>query len=1129
MLKNSPLNTLDGKPVTVEEKSIASTVCSVEDAILNLAVNTTFLINSFNRAHQMFTIHGELYSKMWQTEVEPVDVEKHRQNCLPRLVSLFEQQRLSLENRQIGDTDDSFSIERPEIQAEIVAEAVAWHKKAHRSGKHSSTAATAVMWHASFCRILADRAATLESLTTSVMPTTSSNVTAIPDIANVFVSIRQALQQISKLHPITQPTAAEQAEELTKRVLELQFHLVHEHSLHNFNEDKEEDDSNSDWMIPAGADGGVFDVRGVLRSRLSLTSPQETTIKEKQCSLDMTTVAAQHLVATESVAKLELLLKGAEMQVAELNEKLTSTALKLGLVQAENHVLRQEQVAAKEANAALQCWLESANNKTEAVEKIVQAQTADLSQAREMHAVEVAHLEYTIETLQQQVEDTEAMLRSDAGDYADAIYTLENQVETLQKENGRLEEQIEEFEAAKDKCFQPIKLEINVFLARELELEKARNAELQEQAINLEEHVASVASELEILMKFQKEQSDAAEKLLLADLARKSELQRLEEYGFTIKNQRIAKIGLAAWRLSTQRSKKLDALYLQKRYRARFQVFSAWESYTKSSALLRTLNTAAVEAAKFSLMQKTFAAWRSTTADLKQQIGSELPRNDPRVHEAAEIFHKKYHITPFQAWRNCAQSQSMQNKALVVLSAAQREARILKEAFALWRDVTAMQLEEFNEFSCGVAARNVLLKSQTLRGWQKYTRKSTAEAVAVATALGASRRGMLSKTFTAWDDYCAEQSNKRSEEAHIEECEALAAKQRERAFRQAEEKAESRATIVSLALQRHIFSIWRTEVSYNKHVDAISTWCASSMRRQLLLRSLGGWRSVIFSNQVEELAHQKGQVEASLRTSFSDIALKNQEIEEVNVSRLQALSRVEELEDNLIELEDNVAVVAREASLLAERLQESEDARLAAKEYKVQAVLGAEAAVATEQEARRAAEIACQRAQKERDDALSRARLSQSEATNAMKACQIAENRAQDAEESRIEAEIVAIEALESVEAAAAACERLAEECAGLHIALNEATQRYNTLKERYAIATETIGTLEESQERCLLEQKDLKQQLKVVQQRWKDAVEEKEIAESDAHVAMRQSQRLAEMLELNVQHQEHPLALMNR
>lgn len=1146
MLSRSPLQQLDGKPVTVEAKKIADAVCGIENAILNLAVNTTVLINSFDRAHHMFNMHSEMYSKLWGRGLNAAG-GKHRQRCIARLVSLFEEERVSLES-----VDNTFNSEKEEIEAKLIAQVVSWHEKTLKTGaaKPSSVATT---WHAAYCRILADQAAKLEELvrsTTAASDSATANVatedgvilsgqelsTAAIDrnnasaISSVFASIRQTLHQICKLRPGIDDTATEQAGKLSKHIMQLQNSLVQElNSGVVYGEIKESGDDFGNWVIPAGISASPL-LNPVLGPASSIkTSP--AALKIGKYPIDMTAIAAQNIVATESIARLEISLKLAEAQAQELNEDLVGTARKLDSVESENQLLRQEQIAAKEANAALQHWLENANSETEGLKTQVEMLREGLHQAREMHAVETENLQNQIETLQRQIEDSESLLKSDAREHENALYKLKSEIKTLQQHRYDIEVELQtalhEAAEAKKQPMQPVKLEINVFLAREVELEKARNAELTLQMEKRAEEAATVAAELESVLKLQKQQADANEKVLLAKMARNIEFERLQKYGIALQARRVATVGLAAWRRATERSKKMAALELQKTQRVRFQLFSTWNNYTKSALLLRTLNTAAIAASKFTVMQRTFSAWRATAAHLKYQVVAELSENDPRVHLASKISEQRYLTLPFQAWKTHTQTIITNNEALIVFCVAQRQSRILKEAFAIWRETTEIRREESHEILCGIAARKVVFSRQMLRAWQRATRRARALAIAEAAATRAAKRSLLAKMLDAWID-C---KNKSAEEAgiiqKIEEFEAFEAHQRDLAFDAAKKKAESRAFIAAVALQRHVFSTWRTELAYNKHIDAISTWCASSTRRQLLLRSLGSWRTAVYSDQVVELAHQKGQMEASLRAASSEIASKEQDIEEVNASRWQALSRVEELEETVAAVEDQLAAAAREASLLKERLQKAEDAKIDAEQFEEQAVRGAEAAVAVEQQARRAAEEACQQAQEERDRALLSALLSGSEATAALEACKVAEQRAQAAEESRVEAEIVAIEALESVETAASACECLAEEATGLHIALNEANQRYTALQERYLVATETIDTLKEAKERYLEEKIGLKQQLKAVQQRWSDAEEAKEVAESEAHVAMRQSQRLAEVLEQHVQRQEHPLALI--
>ncbi|KAL4534649.1 hypothetical protein Ndes2526A_g05532 [Nannochloris sp. 'desiccata'] len=1157
MLSKSPLHQLDGKPVTLEDKKTADAVCGVEDAMLNLAVNTTCLINSFNRAHQVFNMHSEMYSMLWPSELKTAG-GRHRQKCIARLVSQYEKQRLSLEF-----DDDILNNENEEIEANVVAEVVFWHEKALKTGA-SKPSSPATTWHAAFCRILADRAAKLEELVRSTTASDSAAAAAnasfekegslieeetstavvltgggdlsSSNVASVFVSIRHALQKVSMLRPGSDENATKQAEELRKHVIKLQNTLVQE--LISGVVDGDMGEGNADfcnWVIPAagGAGAGASPLRNGAPPRPTSSLNCPVALKIGKVPIDMTTVAAQNIVATESVARLEISLNLAEAQAQELNEKLFLAARKLDSAEAENQLLRQDQIAAKEANAALQHWLENANSETEELKQQAKVLIERIRQAREMHAAEIENLENQIETLQRQIEDSESLLRSDASEHENAISKLESEIETLQQHQYGLEVELQaalhEAAEVEKQPMQPVKLEINVFLAREVELEKAKNIELTLQVQKREKEAAALAAELESVVNLQKQQAEAAEEVLLGKIARKFELERLEEYGIALQARRIAASGLAALRLATKRSKKMAALELQKTQHVRFQLFSTWNNYTKSALLLRTLNKAAVASSKFAFMQRIFFAWRATSAHLKYQSVAELSENDPRVHLAAEIFNQRYLISPFQAWRNHTQTSITNNEALIVFSVAQRQSEILKNAFAMWREATEIHREESHETLLGIAARKVVFSRQVLRAWQRATRRATALAIAEAAATRASKRTLLAKALAAWRD-CR---NKSAEEAcivrKIEESEALEAQQRDLALRAAEKKAESRAYIASVALKRHIFSTWRTEVAYNKHIDAISTWCASSTRRQLLLRSLASWRTAVYGDQVVELAHQKGQIEASLRAASLEIASKEQDIEAVNASRLQALSRVEELEGNVAAAEDELAAAAREASLLEERLEKAENAKIDAEEFEEEAVLAAEAAVAFEQQARRAAVEACQQGQEERDKALSSALVSNSEATAALEACKIAEQRVQAAEESRVEAEIVAIDALESVEAAASACERLAEEATGLHIALNEANQRYTALQERYLVAMETIDTLKEGEERYLEEQLGFKQQIKTAQQRWRDAEEAKEVAESDAHVAMRQSQQLAGMLEQQVQHEAHPLALIYR
>lgn len=1060
------LQSLDGRPVTTEDRRMAADTCTIEDTLINLAVSNAVLAEHLDRALHIAQLHSELYSKF--PHQSAIDEQQPRAETvvgrLPAHWSSHEPVDLA---------------HRSKIEASIAGAVSQIHQRVLLKGGKTAGSAT---WHLALCHVLADQLAAVENLINSSISKTAAgaygkemtrkeNSRGGSAWTGVFLSLRQTLAKLNTLRP-GEAGNAQQAQNLSQQILDLNTHLLK--SLSDGKEDVEND--AGDWLIPAAPLPEGLKLLGTgarpEASALSSPSKQHSALSGRDVGL-----AARYALASEDNARLKMQLERAENEAAQAHQAAADHAL-------ANETLRREYEAAQVMVTSLQSWLERANQ---------HAEEAD---------IEKEGLEVEVEILRRKLGEAEAAAQKSGA----ALARIQDTVSDLTRNTLLLQAELQTTEQAMKDSSQPIALEISVSFAEEFQEERKKSTILSLELADALQRAAAAEAELAAERERQARDAVAAEVRAHLDAHRKAHLIRVEEYALGFRARKIAAAGLAAWRTATQRSQRIDHLTQRRKRALVLRVLRQWQSYARSAVLLAAMDLAAMAAATFTLARRALAGWIKA-ARVYRQV--ELPDHSVIMLAAAGGHRRHILKKAFSAWRDLTQDGAMTRESLVLLTAAQTESRLLGTFFSTWRIVAAVQKEELEEQKRGNALRASLLLRQTLLGWQRHSRRATALAAAESAAVRGYKIALMSRALDAWLRVLVESTAERA-----------ARKRREAGLKVAEQRAIQRQQSAAVSLQREAVFAWRCAVVSHRDTRALSTWSASACRRQLLNKAFGVWRVEVLEQRAIGLEEQINELEEVLRGASRELGSRETQIGTFKELRKDALSRAEELTRELLAARDELEALRDEVDDLEGKLANTEAQKALAEQFGEEALAAAQLAASAERRARCAAQEASRAADSERNAAECAAREASTEAAAAREACAEAQQRASAAEEAQAEAELVAMKALEDASAASNAYERFAQESSTLKTALEEAQQRNKDLSKQLEDVLNEVQTLKLSSESLRIEESGLRTQIVRLQRQLRVAEEEKEAAENDAHVAIRQAHRLTDMMEQHAQQQ---------
>ena len=1146
MLSEGPLHQLDGKPVTTAERQTALAQCAIEEATKKIAFNNFHFISRLKRALQTSQLHRELHTTFEQHRNVQIDLEKGEEGTP-------DGNRMNGVWKKVEDEEDDQGnlfndAETRLIEASITTQATEYHTRMLLGDASSSLFGSEVAplkkqasfqtWHRALCRVIADQMCSIEEMLTTAAG--GEDNTKNTGASGCVVSLRQVVQELSRLDP-GKADSGTAAHCLCERVSELLRDLL-VNTTTNFKASSDLYTSSPGWKIaalPSGERDTTKDMQPLPNSSSfsnSNTSPM--------------TLAAQHTLALEEQAKLKLALQHSESSVADLRRAVESAQQEAAAAVAASSLSRREQTAAQEAVVALQGWLTDANTATEKALKSKEKYKAEVKAARQCEQIataaletekeEKAELEIWAAALRQQLEELQTV---HAKEQAAVVQQLQNEVVNL---NGKTAELSAELEKAKketaaaaafiaastqqqeqqQKQQQPVILDINIFFAQELEEERKKSTLLTAQLTETQAETLSLKAEIAAEQKRQESVAAEAKERKRLEKARKEEREGACNVFLALQSGKRAAAGFAKWRLAAHRCITINAIQHERASRGAVKVLRRWQMHTRAAVLLRALDAAAAAAASLNLTRRALLHWRKA-ADLHRQVEL-LPEESSVLATAAFSRTTRTVKNVFSAWKEGASAEASDSHALILLKHAEKEAACLQNVLQAWRTVTDASREAAVEARTTVAARKVILLRATLATWKRQTRRSAALDVHQSSLLAARRSSLLARCLSAWLSWHTDCTAAKEAARDFEEMHSLEVQRHALCSLVSEQKAELRARGVQFAVLRHTFSAWRSIVQSQRRTAAVQTWILSSQRRDLCRKVVACWKTGLLLIQVDRLSHTIDQLESLLRGAHAEILEKERMMEAVQQAALH------HADQSSIEIAENKAALSalhHEISKLQSKLSDAEAHLAAAQQESEKAMSAAQSAAEAERHAweeertqRHAAATAAI------ECASTAAAASDVEVSRMKAAWERAEQRAASADEDRVTAEMLAMEALESAESASAACDRLSEECAGLREALGEARHVNEALRlqldslceemnTRSMRASEAVHALQAEAQGVLAREAALKKELAVTRRRWQEAEEARGVAESDAQVAVRQAQRLGDMLEQQQYH----------
>lgn len=579
---------------------------------------------------------------------------------------------------------------------------------------------------------------------------------------------------------------------------------------------------------------------------------------------------------------------------------------------------------------------------------------------------------------------------------------------------------------------------------------------------------------------------------------------------------------LRTWRQATGRVQKLQALAAQKDNAAVRQAFYAWHTACRARALLRSLEDAAATAAVLSLQRRVLAALQSHAASVRLV---ELPNSHPVMLAAASHRHRRTLGRSFASWRTCSEQGALSRESVRLLLTAERQARSVQCSFAAWRSAARAQRAEREEERQGFAARTVLLSRKALDGWRKHCRWAAASSAATTQFQLLHRRQELRRAMDAWTSWHSHLVQIRAEQAAKTLHTLLTAWQAGVAWQVAEEKANAKAHAADTQTLRAALWGWQDATKQAKQLSWRARRSQTVLGKRRLLMAFASWRHGTLTARIADLTTQIADLAMAQQSALLASAEHEARAVELDHARVVAERCVGEQRNNL-----QAMTLALQAAkdMAAEHQAAMEAAHLKcaeAEERRVEALRAANGIVQAEQQARCTAEAAAcwaeslreaavAAAQADRDAAVSAALAAATEASAeaaaATERCHAAEERAARAEDAAAAAAEELQRMSEREQAANSACVRLAEDVRQLQEATDDATARLDR-------AVHEIQALQAARAGLQREVRGLKEELGSEERLRHAAEAAKEVAEADARAALRQAQRLADMVEQHI------------
>jgi hypothetical protein len=778
----------------------------------------------------------------------------------------------------------------------------------------------------------------------------------------------------------------------------------------------------------------------------------------------------------------------AELQAAadELAARLQGCEQRAAAAEASLRLHRQESAAQQQAVAALTAWLQEAN----AARAAAEAERAQLAAGAEAEAAALRmHLSEMVEVAEgAQAEGAaavEAARQQAAG--------LARRLEALHAERLRREA---DAAAALPEA------------AEELRRERARADAAAARAAQLEATAAEGERRERMRLAAERvhEQSQAHNALRLWREAAEAEsrLRGAALLAAQRRSQRVAAAGLGAWRLAARRSRSVAEMRRRQEAAAAQRAWRCWRAHARSERLLGALGDAAATAAALTLLRRALTAWRRH-AEARRQV--ELPDGCALMQLAAAQRLRSALGTAFSAWRACAEAEALPRQAGELLAAVHLQSRLRRQALAGWRVAAARLWEERLDHQRGTAAREMLLVAKAFADWQRHHRRQVRLAAGAAAVAALCKRMALCRAVAALQHWRQLSLDQRRARSARQACAALSE------WRQQAGLARGARAAAPLAL-----AAWRRVVAH-KH-------------RRTALVALGAWRRSAQLLRAETLASEVGRLQDEARRASSAFELAS--IELAAAQQQIALLRAENaglegaeaaLQARVADLADELASSNALGSELHRGLEAAHRALDAAAVATAAALGAADSQLAAERAARQRAQHACDLAVQERAEAVLAAEASEARASTARDAAQAAAAacaaRAEGAEAEGARAAAAERRALERAEGAAAAGERLVEQCNELQQACLQLERARSILADRLSEAGERGEQAGAAAGRLERENAALRQQLAALERERLEVAEERGAAQGDARAALRQSRRLAALVE------EHRQALL--
>ena len=736
---------LDGKAVDDRHRQDAAAVCVAEMAVTDLALYAGLLLFVLQHASKWRSIHNELRCRQsWQQQ----EHEGGRQTtALARTILAS----YSPDDSLVSDLHQSFLKSATRYHDKIIL------RCSSSSGIATTTTPGAAHWHTALCKALADIAAGVEAAAEGSIPGDQNGKSTW---GRACLLLRQKFHELSSFRELN--CMEERCADMKRFYHEALAGSI-ESSIGigigtgdsgSFTKCTNSTTVEEEWSIPAMPSPrkqGKMTDKEQEHTTQQQQQQQEKKETAKQKSME---TAAQNVVLSEENSWLKLALQQAEERVAVAEAQVQAVCLdKEETETAAQRVLLQEQSALQEAVEKLRGWLEIANEKIEEEKRgraVVAGEAAEaaavFARAKESLEQRVGGLEKKIEIVDKEngvVRVANAMLEGQIAGLRQHLDDAHKCVAEEREKNKILREKAAAAAVVVVEEKQPIKLDIKVYFAEELERERANVVALaaaveaaRSRATHAETKVASLSKEIE--------NRDAQ---MAKRAERKRTLLALLEGAEERVEARIKRGGFDAWRVGVGRRRAMRTLETGRNDRILKVCLHHWQREARCATLLRSLCATAQQMRQCCVLNKSIRAWRYVT-DVYRQIDTIDERS---VANLRREHHRRRLQQAFVEWRRYVDSQTAMQKANVLVFKTQnREAKVLYECFTGWHRAVAAQRCEEEEDGRGRAARALVLSRIVLRMWRGYTLRAMTTHSCAEASLLLHRQSLARRTLQAW-------------------------------------------------------------------------------------------------------------------------------------------------------------------------------------------------------------------------------------------------------------------------------------------------------------------------------------------------------------------------------------------